>query len=139
MAGAEQTTTSIGFGDKILTVSVAGLTLDGDRSTEVDLQTEMLNSCKIFGYPKSVTMQAALTAGTTDTIEVNLIGSNITTVFAYTTGGDDEANILSCVNAIRARPVGETDLDPYRFWKIVCQTVGHTGNTITATAVFQWE
>jgi hypothetical protein len=131
------TTTSTRVGDKLLKVVVAGLTTAGTLSSEVDMESEMLNACMIYGYPKSAVMQVARTAGTTDTVEVNLYGSNITTVMAVSTGGTGTTKILSCVSTTQSDPIGETDLDPYRYWQIVVKTQG-AGNTLTATAVFQF-
>ena len=138
MAGAQRTATCTKFGDRLLKVSVAGLTADGDYSSEIDVETEMLNACLIYGYPKSVTMQVSRTAGTTDVVEVNLHGSNITAIYGNSTGGDDTSNILSCVSSEGSDPVGETDLDPYRYFEVMTQTLGATTNTLTATVVFQW-
>ena len=138
MAGAERTTTCTKFGDKLLKCTVAGLTADGDYGEEIDVETEMLNACLIYGYPKAVTMQGARTAGTTDTVEDNLQGSNITAVYGNSTGGDDTSNILSCVSTTGSDPLGETDLDPFRYFEVMTQTVGGAANTLTATVVFQW-
>ena len=130
-------TTCTPHGERILTVVVTGLDADGETSDEIDMQSEMPNACLKYGYPRAVTMQAARTAGTTDVVEVNLLGSNITTVYAASTGGDDTTNVVSVVSTTQSDPVGETDLDPHRYYEVIVQTVG-AGNTVTATAVFQW-
>ena len=132
------TTTITSYGERILKIVVAGLDGDAETSDEVDVESEMSNACLLYGYPKSCTLQVARTAGTTDVCEINLIGTNITTVYAASTGGDDTTNICSAVSSTGSDPVGETDLDPFRYFKVITQTIG-AGNTITATVVLQWD
>ncbi len=127
-------TTITTHGDRIIKVLVTGLDLDAEASDEIDMND--YPTTLLYGYPRACSLQAARTAGTTDTVEVNLIGSNITTVFAASTGGDDTTTMASAVSSTLSDPVGETDLDPYRYWKVITQTVG-AGNTLTVTAVFQ--
>jgi hypothetical protein len=125
------TTTEV-YGDRTLIITVTGLAADTNASAEVDLQSEMPTACELRGYPTRVTMQAARTGGATDVVAVELLASNITTVYAITQG------VVSAVSSTGSDWVEEHESVPQaRYYKVYTTTVG-AGNTLTVTAVLHW-
>lgn len=126
------TTTVTAYGNRSITVVIAGLSGDTHASSEVDLQSEAKNTCLLRGYPTRVTMQAARTGGGTDVVAVELLATNITTIYAITQA------VVSATSSTGSDWVEEHESVPQaRYWKVYTTTVG-AGNTLTVTAVLTW-
>ena len=129
------TTTITKVGDKILKVVASAIDTDTDESAEVDLQSEMSDTVLTHGYPTRVTLQAARSTGSTDTVSVLLLASNITTIYAITQA------VATASSTTGSDWVEEHENVPQaQYWKIYCTTVGTTtiGNELTVTAVLSW-
>jgi len=127
MADVETSVTMLGA--RMLKITVTGIDADDDESSQVDIH-DYIDIWDRLGYPKRCSITAQRTAGSTDTVDVDLYASLVS--------GKNGTNVAGVTSTNESELGGEgNDLKPARYWTVIVPTVG-SGNTLTVTVILQW-
>ena len=127
MADVETSVTMLGA--RMLKITVTGIDADDDESSQVDIQ-DYIDIWDRLGYPKRCSITAQRTAGTTDTVAVDLYASLVE--------GKNGVKVDGITSTDECQLGGKgSNVIPARYWTVIVPTVG-SGNTLTVTVILQW-